>query len=180
MGHTGGNAGTAGPREEVGTMAILPSLQRLLDGNHIPYEVHTHPAAMTAAELATADHVPPSEVAKVVVLRSSERFLLAVLPATRHLDVERLRALVGDPQLRLATEAEFADAFPECELGAIPPIGELFGLPLWVDDSLGRETETVFSAGTHRETVHLAYRDFVRLAKPTFGAFSTRAPVKSH
>src|SRR5262249_27973009 len=91
-----------------------------------------------------------------------------------------LGALVGDPQLRLATEAEFADAFPECELGAIPPIGELFGVPLWVDDSLGREAETVFSAGTHHETVHLAYRDFVRLAKPTFGAFSTRAAVKSH
>jgi Ala-tRNA(Pro) deacylase len=161
-------------------MAILSSLQRLLDGHNVPHEVHTHRTAMTAAELAAADHVPPSEVAKVVVLRSAERFVLAALPATRQLDVERLGALVGDPQLRLATEAEFADAFPECELGAIPPIGELFGVPLWVDDSLGREAETVFSAGTHRETVHLAYRDFVRLAKPTFGAFSTRAAVKSH
>jgi Ala-tRNA(Pro) deacylase len=80
----------------------------------------------------------------------------------------------------LATEPEFADAFPECELGAIPPIGELFGVPLWVDDSLGREAETVFSGGNHHETVHLAYRDFVRLAKPTFGAFSTRVPVRSH
>ena len=161
-------------------MAILSSLQRLLDGHNVPHEVHTHRTAMTAAELAAADHVPPSEVAKVVVLLSAKRFLLAALPATRQLDVEQLRALVGDPQLRLATEAEFADVFEECELGAIPPIGELFGIPLWVDDSLGREAETVFSAGTHHETVHLAYRDFVRLAKPTFGAFSTRAPVKAH
>jgi len=161
-------------------MAILSSLQRLLEGRHIQHEVHAHRTAMTAAELAAADHVPPSEVAKVVVLRSADRFLLAALPATRHLDVERLRALVGDAKLRLATEPEFADAFPECELGAIPPIGELFGVPLWVDDSLGREAETVFSGGNHRETVHLAYRDFVRLAKPTFGSFSTHVPVSSH
>jgi len=161
-------------------MAILSSLQRLLDGQHVAHQVHTHRRAMTAAEVAAVDHVPPSEVAKVVVLRSGERFLLAVVPATRHLDVERLRTLVGDPQLRMAAETEFADAFPECELGAIPPIGELFDVAVWVDDSLGREAETVFSGGTHSETVHLAYRDFVRLAKPTFGAFSTRPPVRSH
>jgi Ala-tRNA(Pro) deacylase len=129
---------------------------------------------MTAAELAHADHVPPSEVAKTVVLRSGERFLLAVMPATRHLDLERLRALAGDPTLRLATEAEFAGVFTACELGAIPPIGPLWGLPVWVDDSLGREAETVFCAGNHHEAVHVAYRDFVRIANPTFGEFSTR------
>src|SRR5262249_35898787 len=131
-------------------MAILSSLQRLLDGHNVPHQVHTHRTAMTAAELAAADHVPPSEVAKVVVLRSAERFLLAALPATRQLDVERLGALVGDPQLRLATEAEFADAFPECELGAIPPIGELVGGPLGGDDSPGREAAPGVSPGPHR------------------------------
>ena len=155
-------------------MAILSSLERFLDANHVPYEVHAHRTAMTAAEVAAADHVPASEVAKVVVLRSGERFLLAVLPATRHLDLERLRTLTGDPNLRLASEHEFADMFPACELGAIPPIGELWGLPVWVDDSLGREAETVFSGGNHHEAVHVAYRDFVRLAKPTFGEFSHR------
>src|SRR5262249_3856184 len=163
-----------------GTMAILSSLQRLLDGNHIPYEVHTHPAAMTAAELAAADHVPPSEVAKVIVLRSSEQFLLAVLPAARRLDLDRMRALVGDPQLRLASESEFATVFPACELGAIPPIGGLFGVPVWVDDALGREAETVFSGGNHHETVHVAYRDFVRIANATFGEFSTRRSPSAH
>jgi Ala-tRNA(Pro) deacylase len=160
-------------------MAILSSLQRLLDANHVRYEVHAHRTAMTAADVAAADHVPPSEVAKVVVLRSGERFLLAVLPAARHLDLERLRALAGDPQIRLASESEFAGIFPACELGAIPPIGELWGLPVWVDDSLGREAETVFSGGNHREAVHIAYRDFVRLARPTFGEFSRRTPTPS-
>jgi Ala-tRNA(Pro) deacylase len=161
-------------------MAILPSLQRLLDGHRVPYEVHSHRRAMTAAELASADHVPPSEVAKTVVLRAGERFLLAVMPATRHLDLERLRALASDPDLRLATEAEFASVFAACELGAIPPIGALWGVPVWVDDSLGREAETVFSAGNHHEAVHVAYRDFVRIANATFGEFSTRGAPPSH
>jgi Ala-tRNA(Pro) deacylase len=156
-------------------MALLSSLQRLLDAKHVRYEVHAHRRPMTAAEVAAADHVPRSEVAKVVVLRSGEQFLLAVLPAGRRLDLERLRALAGDPQLRVAREGEFAGVFPACELGAIPPIRELWGLPVWVDDALGREAETVFSAGNHREAVHVAYRDFVRLAQPTFGEFSTRA-----
>jgi Ala-tRNA(Pro) deacylase len=162
------------PERRVDTMAILSSLQRLLDANHVPYEVHAHRTAMTAAEIAAADHVPRSEVAKVVVLRSGERFLLAVLPAGRQLDLDRFRTLAGDPELRLASEGEFAGIFPACELGAIPPIGDLWGLPVWVDDALGREAETVFSGGNHHETVHVAYRDFVRLAKPTFGEFSRR------
>lgn len=129
---------------------------------------------MTAAELARADHVPPSEVAKTLVLRSGDRWILAVLPATRHLDLPRLRELAGDPQLRLASESELAGLFPMCELGAVPPIGPLWGVPVWVDDALGREAETVFTGGNHHETVHLAYRDFVRLTRPSFGAFSTR------
>ena len=155
-------------------MAILSSLQQFLDAHHVPYQVHAHRTAMTAAEIAAADHVPASEVAKVVVLRSGGRFLLAVLPATRHLDLDRLRVLADDPELRLASEDEFAGLFPACELGAIPPIGELWGLPVWVDDSLGREAETVFSGGTHHEAVHVPYRDFVRVAKPMFGEFSRR------
>ena len=159
-------------------MAILSSLQRLLDAKDVRYEVHAHRRAMTAAEVAAADHVPPSEVAKVVVLRSGERFVLAVLPAARRLDVERLRALAGDPELRVAREGEFAGVFPACELGAIPPIPELWGLPVWVDDALGREAETVFSAGTHRDAVHIAYRDFIRLAQPTFGEFSMRPAAR--
>lgn len=161
-------------------MAMLQSLQRLLEGQHVPYEVHTHRQAFTATDTAAADNVPPSEMVKVVVLRSGDRFVMAALPASRTLDIERLRETVGDPTLRLATEREFADAFPACEPGAMPPFGELFGMALWVDDSLGREIETVFNAGNHRETVHLAYRDFVRLAKPQFGAFTRRPGAGGH
>lgn len=158
-------------------MAILRSLQRLLDEYHVPYEVHVHPKAYTAKETAAADHVPPSEMAKVLVLRGHDRFLMAVVPATHVLELEQLRRTVGDPELRLASEREFIDAFPACEPGAIPPFGQLFGMPLWVDDSLGRERETVFNGGNHRETVHLAYKDFVRIAKPQFGEFSRRGDL---
>ena len=155
-------------------MAILRSLKRLLDENHVSYEVHAHPRAFTAKETAEADHIPPSEMAKVLVLKGHDRFLMAVLPASHTLDVDRLREAVGDTELRMASEREFADVVPACEPGAIPPFGQLFGLPLWVDDSLGRERETVFNAGNHFETVHLAYQDFARLAKPQFGEFSRR------
>jgi len=161
-------------------MAILQSLQRLLDDNRVHYEVHAHRRTFTARETAAADHVPPSEMAKVVVLKTDDRFLLAVLPATHTLDVDLLRETVGDDHLRLASEREFVDAFRECEPGAIPPFGQLFDVPMWVDDSLGREREMVFNAGTHRETVHLAYDDFVRLAKPEFGEFSRRGGVPTN
>jgi Ala-tRNA(Pro) deacylase len=158
-------------------MAILRSLQRLLDENHVAYEVHAHPRAFTAKETAAADHIPPSEMAKVLVLRSGDLFLMAVMPATHMLDLNRLRTTVGNPDLKLASEREFVDAFPACEPGAIPPFGQLFDMPLWVDDSLGRERETVFNGGNHRETVHLAYQDYVRVAKPHFGEFSQRGDV---
>jgi Ala-tRNA(Pro) deacylase len=153
-------------------MAILLRLKELLDAKRVPYQVHSHPAAYTAAEVAAADHVPPSEMAKVVVLRSESGFLMAVVPASRELDVERLREAVGDPRLRLATEEEFTPLFPGCEPGAMPPIGDLFGLPVWADDALGREVETVFNGGNHRETVHMAYASFAHLAHPSFAAIS--------
>jgi Ala-tRNA(Pro) deacylase len=117
---------------------------------------------------------------KVVVVRGDDRLLMAALPASHTLDLDCLRDAAGDKSLRLASEPEFADAFPACELGAIPPLGHLFGVPLWVDDSLGREEETVFNGGNHHETVHLAYQDFVRLAKPQFGSFSRRGDVTPH
>lgn len=153
---------------------MLPRLKQLLEAERVPYQVHPHPVAYEATAVAAADHVPPSEMAKVLVLRSDRQFLMAVLPATRDLELERLRDAVGDPRLRLASEDEFAGLFPGCEPGAMPPFGRLFGLPLWVDDSLGREEETVFNAGNHRETVHLAYRDYVRVAHPAFGDFGRR------
>jgi Ala-tRNA(Pro) deacylase len=153
-------------------MATMQRLRRLLDANNVPYRLHRHRRAYTATAVAKADHVPLSEMAKVVLLRGRRRYLMAVIPASRRLDLPRLRSVTEQPDLELANEAELAQLFPDCETGAMPPFGNLFGIPVWVDDALGRESETVFNAGNHDETVHMRYADFVRLVKPSFGALA--------
>lgn len=153
-------------------MAMMERLKQLLDSSHVPYELHQHAQAYSAAAVAAADHVPCSEMAKVVLLRAGDHYVMAVVPASRRIDLARARDAVEEPALDLASESEIVHLCPDCEMGAMPPFGNLFGIPVWVDDALGRESETVFNAGNHRETVHMAYADFVRLAKPSFGALT--------
>lgn len=148
---------------------MMERLKHYLDSNRVPYQIHRHSHAATATAVAAADRVPPSEMAKVVLLRCGDRYLMAVLPASRRLDLGRVRAATGEQDVELANEDEVSQLFPDCETGAMPPFGNLFGMPVWVDDVLGRESETVFNAGNHRETVHMSYRDFVRLAHASFG-----------
>lgn len=153
-------------------MAILPQLQELLEREGIHYEVSHHPPAYTAQEVAQAEHVPGREVAKVVVIRGSTGFALFVAPAPFKVDLERVRHILGDPQARLATEDEFRHLFPRCEVGAMPPFGNLFGLPVFVDPELSRDESIVFNAGTHTQTVRMRYADFERLARPTVAPFA--------
>ena len=113
------------------------------------------------------------EMAKTVVLRAGEhgrKTILAVLPGPKHVNLDKLAAALEEP-VRLATELEFSELFPDCELGAMPPFGLLYDLPVYVDESLARDKEVVFNAGTHRDAVRMAYEDFVRLAKPKICAF---------
>src|SRR5262249_32606873 len=115
------------------------------------------------------------QVANVSVARGRDQRVMASLPASHMLDLYRLQKTVGDPQLRLAAERELVDACPACEPGAVPPFGQLFGMPVWVDDSLGRERETVFNGGNHRATGPGAFPDVGRIAKPAFAGFSQRS-----
>jgi Ala-tRNA(Pro) deacylase len=154
-------------------MAILDKLQRALDAERVPFEVHSHPEAMTARSLAAADHVPDHEVAKVVVVRADDDLQMAVVPATHRVELHALRDLLGARHLRLATEEELEELFSQCELGAMPPFGNLWNLPVWVDDSLTREREIVFAGGNHRETVHMKYADFERVVHPRHAQFAT-------
>jgi len=151
-------------------MAMMARLREFLETHHVPYELHRHKHAFTATAVAEADRVPKSEMAKVVMLRSARHYLMTVIPACQRLDLERVRAATDEQDLEMASEDELSGLFPDCETGAMPPFGNLFGIPVWVDDALGRETETVFNAGNHRETIHMAYADFVRLVHPSFGA----------
>jgi Ala-tRNA(Pro) deacylase len=153
-------------------MAMMERLKQFLDASQVRYQVHTHARANTATAVAAADRVPLSEMAKVVLLRAGHHYLMAVLPASRRLDLPQMRTATEEPDLELASESEIAQLFPDCETGAMPPFGNLFGLQVWVDDTLGREAETVFNAGTHRQTVHMAFSDFARLVKPSFGALA--------
>ena len=117
-------------------MAMLQRLLRYLDENQVEYTHHTHPTAYTAREVASVEHIPAHRIAKVVVYFTENGYGMAVLPGDSMLDLQSLRTALGVSRLRLATESELADLFPDCELGAMPPFGNLFDLPVFVDGSL--------------------------------------------
>jgi len=153
-------------------MPILTKLREFLDQHHVPYQSLSHPQAFTAQEVAAAQHTPGFELAKVVMLRSGAAFMMVVLPAPCRIDLEQARAVLGKPDLTLATEEQFKDLFPECEAGAMPPFGNLYHIPVYVDRSLQQDDEIVFNAGTHTQTVKMKYADFARLVQPKVAAFA--------
>ncbi|HTP35720.1 MAG TPA: YbaK/EbsC family protein [Candidatus Acidoferrales bacterium] len=157
-------------------MPILPKLQELLDLSGVPYTHTVHPLAYTAREVANAEHVPPQEVAKVVVIVADGEYKMAVLPASRVLDFPEVRAVLGSPSARLATEDELGRLFPDCELGAMPPFGNLYHMKVLVDASLLADEQIAFNAGTHRDVVHMRLEDYRRMAQPEVASLA-REPV---
>ena len=155
-------------------MSVSSRLKSFLDSKQVPYESLSHSTSYTAQGVAAVMQISGQEMAKTVVLRAGERgdeTILAVLPGPRHVKLDKLSAAIGKP-VRLATELEFSTLFPDCELGAMPPFGSLYDLPVYVDDSLAQDLEIVFNAGTHRDAVRLRYADFLRLANPTVCSFA--------
>jgi len=154
-------------------MSVSARLKSFLDSNQIPYETLSHSTTYTAQGTATLMQISGKEVAKTVVLRAGElgeETILAVLPGPKHVKLDKLAAAIGKP-VRLATELEFSNLFPDCELGAMPPFGALYNLPVYVDESLAKDKEVLFNAGTHHDAVRMAYEDFVRLAEPKICSF---------
>jgi Ala-tRNA(Pro) deacylase len=147
-------------------MPILRGLKEFLDANGVRYDMRSHRRAYTAQQVAAEEHIPGREMAKVVIVRDGGSYLMAVLAAPDHVSLRLLGAVAGRPGLRLATEAEFADLFPGCQPGAMPPFGNLYGIPVWVDEALTRDDEIAFNAGNHEQTVHMKYADFARLVQP--------------
>jgi Ala-tRNA(Pro) deacylase len=131
----------------------------------VPFETLVHPPAFTAQKRARFLHLPGREVAKVVLLHGPEGYVLAVVPATRRVDPERLAATLGGP-VRLADDDEIARVFHDCEWGVVPPFGTLYGLPVLIDDSIPPDTLMVFETTTHAEAVRMLCRDFERLERP--------------
>ncbi len=143
-------------------MAIAASLQRCLIRNGIRYDVVSHTPTSNSMETAQAAHVPGDRLAKSVVLRDEDGYLMAVLPATHRLELGRLYHQLKRP-LGLATERELAPLFKDCEAGAIPPVGSAYGMAVIVDDSLMEQPEVYFEGGDHCEVVKVDSKDFYRL-----------------
>lgn len=137
-----------------------------LDEQGVRYSLVEHSPAYTSQEVAAEAHVPGRRFAKTVTVSIDGRLAMAVLPATDQVDLERLARSVGAKQVELAGEAELADRFPGCELGAMPPFGNLFDMEVFVSPHLAEADEIAFNAGTHTEVMRLAYRDFARLVNP--------------
>lgn len=157
-------------------MPTHEALRKYLRENRIDYSVMTHPVAFTAQGVAHAVRVTGFELAKVVVLHGGGRDIMAVLPAPLMVNVEALREFTGIPDLELESEDAFTRLFPDAEKGAMHPFGNLYGLPVWVDAGLEKCGEIVFNACTHRETITMAYDDYVRLAGPTVASFAVPRP----
>lgn len=155
-------------------MAMLKKLQELLEASGVEYRHTQHPTAYTAREVAAAEHIPAHEVAKTVIFLSENGYGMAVLCGDCLVDLEQLRKDLGVTRLRLATETELGELFPDCELGAMPPLGNLFGLPVYVDAQLPAEEMIAFNAGTHRDVVYMRFRDFQELVKPVILPFARR------
>jgi Ala-tRNA(Pro) deacylase len=147
-------------------MPILKRLKELLDQARIPYEVVNHRAAFTAEGVAVSQHIPWQEMAKVVIVRADGSPIMAVGPANRMISLKRLKAALGAKKIDLTGESELAALFPECDLGGMPPFGNLFGLPVYVDTSLEKDETIFFNAGNHQQTVKMRYADFKKLVKP--------------
>lgn len=156
-------------------MTTLERVLAYLDSKNIWYAHDRHPLAYTASEVAAAEHMPPRNFAKIVVVHSPDGYAMTVLPADRRVDLEELRLALGTANLRLANEAELQHLFGTCELGAMPPFGNetLYEIPVYVDGLLVTEEEIGFNAGTHRDVVRMRTEDWMDLVKPQVLAFAT-------
>lgn len=153
-------------------MTCRERLEQYFKENGVKYEVTSHPEVYTAQEVAAVEHVPGMFMAKVVMALVDGVITALVLPAPHRVDVPRLKAALGATEARLAREEEFGHLFPDCEVGAMPPFTNLYGVPVVVAHTLAEDPKIVFNAGTHRETMTVAFRDFQRLASPKVVEFS--------
>ncbi len=148
-------------------------LKEFLDRRGVKYISIQHSPAFTAQEIAELSHVSGRDFAKTVIVKIDGALAMVVLPATRRLVMLDLCELLEKPHVRLATEDEFRSAFPDCELGAMPPFGYLYGMTTYVAGSLTEEQEIAFNAGTHREVIKMRFEDFAALVKPVLLDFVT-------
>jgi Ala-tRNA(Pro) deacylase len=159
-------------------MPLQQKLRSVLEAIHLAFTQTTHPAAFTAREVASAEHLPAREVAKTVVLFGDGGYHMIVVPANKLVDFQEVRLALGLSHVRLATEEELGKLFRDCEVGAMPAVGNIYDLPVYLDSSLAGEPEIVFNAGTHRDAIHMPMADYRELVHPTVVALSRTETMK--
>lgn len=153
----------------------LQKIRQFLDAHAVRYFVISHSPAFTAQEIAAIAHIPGRELAKTVIVKLDGRLAMVVLPASRRVAFDQLKHATGTAEAELASEREFGDAFGDCEIGAMPPFGNLYGLEVHVDQSLAADEEIAFNAGSHTELIRMRYDDFERLVQPNVVQLSRKA-----
>jgi Ala-tRNA(Pro) deacylase len=149
-------------------------LEAYLREKQVPFEVRHHPRAITAQEVAASEHVPGKMLAKTVMILADGKMVMLALPAPYQVDMEKAGPVLSAQEVRLAQEEEFEGSFPDCEVGAMPPFGNLYDLPVYVEETLAQDETIVFRAGTHTDTMSVTYADFERLVEPTVAEFARR------
>lgn len=152
----------------------IKKLKAFLDENNVKYVTVKHSNAYTAQEIAASAHIAGKNFAKTVIIKIDGKMAMAVLPASYQLNFKLLHEIFGTQQVTLATEAEFKYAFPDCEVGAMPPFGNLYEMEVFVAESLAEDEEIVFNAGNHTESIKLSYKDFEQLVHPRVFRFSQK------
>jgi Ala-tRNA(Pro) deacylase len=147
-------------------------LKEFLDQNGIKYVSIVHSPAYTAQEVAASAHITGRELAKVVIVELDKQMAMAVLPANRKIVLQDLREVTGSEQVKFASEEQFKQMFPDCETGAMPPFGNLYGMEVYVAEALTNNDEIAFNAGSHTEVIKMAFADFQRLVKPKIVSFT--------
>ncbi|NIV99664.1 deacylase [Candidatus Saccharibacteria bacterium] len=150
----------------------VKKLKEFLDSHGVKYVTMVHSTAYTAQEIAAASHVRGRELAKTVILKMDDKIAMAVLPASYQVDIDALKTVTGANNIKIATEEEFKDLFPGCELGAMPPFGNLYDMEVYVAEKLADNKEIAFNAGSHSELIKVGYKDFENLVKPKVLRFS--------
>jgi len=152
----------------------MPSkkLKAFLDENKVKYISIQHSSAYTAQEIAALAHIPGKDLAKTVIIKIDGKMAMAVLPASYKVSFDNLKSALGVNEVRLAYEQEFMDKFPDCEVGAMPPFGNIYGLEVFVAESLAEEEEIAFNACNHTELIKMSFSDFEKLVKPKRIKFS--------
>ena len=159
-------------------MGVSKQLIDCLNENNVQYEILHHAEAVTAQRIAQAEHVKGRHQAKVVMLKSGDKHLMVVLQADHHIDLEKVESVLGEPA-SLDKENDFKSLFPDSLTGAMPPFGNLYGLPTYIDECLAEQDYIVFEAGTHTDAIKMSYSDYERIVKPNRGDLAIKLhPMK--